>query len=188
MQKQSRYLPIIYSGAIIIAMTAILLLMGREPICTCGYIKLWHGVVISSENSQHILDWYTFTHIAHGLIFYAILSFIAPKWSFTKKLLLAIAVEGAWEILENTDMVINRYRAATISLDYYGDSIINSIGDVLAMVLGFWFAAKQRVWLSILVLICMELMLAYIIRDNLSINIIMLIYPIEAIKLWQSGL
>ena len=173
--------------ALLIAMSAILFIMGREPICTCGYIKLWHGIVISSENSQHIFDWYTFTHIAHGLILYAIISFVRPKLSIGKKILIALAFESAWEILENTDMVINRYRAATISLDYYGDSMVNSLGDAAAMLAGFWFAAKQYIWLSILLFIIIEAALGIIIRDNLTLNIIMLINPLDAIKIWQSG-
>lgn len=168
-----------------------LFVMGRLIICDCGYIKLWHGVVISSENSQHLFDWYTFTHVVHGLIFYLLLSVIEKvskrKISFLAKLFSVVLLESAWEILENTDYIINRYRAATISLDYFGDSIINSLGDIFAMVVGFYVAYKKPIWISILLGLILELGLLFIIRDNLTINIIMLIYPIEAIKLWQSG-
>jgi hypothetical protein len=176
---------------IVMLMALVLLTMGREPICTCGYIKLWHGVVVSSENSQHLFDWYTFTHIIHGLGFYLLVFLISKLFGrrlpFGGALLIAVFLEGAWEILENTDMVINHYRAATISLDYYGDSVINSLGDVMAMIAGFWFAARRAVWQSILLFVGIELALAWAIRDNLTLNIIMLAHPIEAIKHWQAG-
>lgn len=171
---------------------AILYFMGREVICTCGYIKFWHGVVVSSENSQHLFDWYTFTHVIHGLGFFLLL-YVVEKISgkripLTTKFLVALSLESTWEILENTDFVINRYRAATISLDYFGDSIINSLGDIIAMLAGFWIAAKKSVWLSIGLFIVIELALLWIIRDNLTINLIMLIYPIEALKQWQGAI
>ncbi len=181
----SKLKPYLFGTAIIVITACVLYIMGREPICECGYIKLWHGIVASSENSQHLFDWYTFTHIIHGLLLYAFLSIFAPKLSFSKKILIAIAFECAWEILENSDMVINRYRAATVSLDYYGDSIINSLGDVMAMMAGFFFAAKQKLWLSIMLCLLIELVLALIIHDNLTLNIIMLLHPFDAIKLWQ---
>ncbi len=177
------------SVGIVAIMTLVLFAMGRVPWCDCGYIKLWHGIVVSSENSQHLFDWYTFTHIIHGLGFYLLLWLIDRKkrLSFTAKLLIAAGLEASWEVLENTDTIINRYRAATISLDYYGDSIINSVGDVLAMIVGFYFAYRARIWLSIVLFLAIELGLAYAIRDNLTINIIMLIHPVEAIRIWQTG-
>ncbi len=177
-------------GVLIVAvMAAVELSLGRVPWCTCGYIKLWHGIVVSSENSQHLFDWYTFTHIIHGLGFYLLLWLVDRKkrFSVATKLLIAIGLESAWEIMENTNSIINRYRAATISLDYYGDSVINSLGDVVAMIAGFYFAYRTWIWLSVLLFIAIEFILAYIIRDNLTLNIIMLIHPFEAIKLWQAG-
>ncbi len=174
-------------GALVLLTVTVLLVMGREPICKCGEVKLWHGLVNSSENSQHIADWYSFSHIIHGFMFYGMTWLFGRNWSLALRLAVAMLVEGAWEIFENTDMIINRYREATIALDYFGDSVLNSFSDLMAMIGGFIFAHKAPFAVTLIAAITMELIVGYLIRDNLTLNIIMLLWPVEAIKTWQTG-
>jgi hypothetical protein len=185
-------------GALMAAAGLVLLFMGRIPICQCGYVSLWHGQVNSAGNSQHLSDWYTFSHVIHGFGFYGLLwlagrRLAPPKpsgergWPIGIRLALAVVLESGWEILENTDMVINRYREATIALDYYGDSVLNSLSDIGAMVLGFVLAARLPVWTIVVATVVMELAVGYLIRDNLTLNILMLLYPIDAVRQWQMG-
>lgn len=179
-------------AAALVALTALsLFVMGRTPICTCGTVKLWHGIVMSSENSQHLTDWYTFSHIIHGFLFYAAgwlwLRLTQQEVAAGRLFLLALAVECGWEILENTDFIINRYREATISLDYYGDSIINSVFDILAMAAGYFLAGRWPVWVTIACALAMEAFTGVMIRDNLALNVLMLVWPVDTILRWQNG-
>ena len=172
---------------IVVATGIVLLAMGRVPICTCGSIKLWHGDVNSSENSQHITDWYTYSHILHGFLFYAFFWWLTPRWSMAQRFAAAIAVEAGWEIVENSPFIIDRYRAATISLNYYGDSVLNSMSDIGALALGFGLAGMLPVAATVALGLAFEAGTAYMIRDNLTLNVLMLVHPLDAVKVWQSS-
>ena len=173
--------------AIVVLMAVALWALGRVPICACGDIKIWHGVVRSSENSQHIADWYTPSHVVHGFLFYFVLHLLMPGAPFATKLLIALGGEAAWEVLENTPLIINRYRTATMAFDYYGDSILNSVCDTFAMTLGFFLAARLPVLATVAIAAAFELITGFIIRDNLTLNIVMLLYPLDWIKAWQEA-
>ena len=161
--------------------------MGQVTICKCGYVELWHGDPNSSGNSQHIFDWYTLSHVIHGFLFFMILSWVAKPLPLGVRFLAATVVEAGWEIFENTDYVINRYREATISLDYYGDSVINSVSDIAVMMVGFVLAWRLPIWASVAVVIAFELIALYMIRDNLALNILMLLWPVDAVREWQAA-
>ncbi|MBO9518289.1 MAG: DUF2585 domain-containing protein [Porphyrobacter sp.] len=179
--------------ALFLLAVAILFAMGRPLICTCGEIKLWHGVVESNGNSQHITDWYSPSHFTHGLImyFFAWLLWIKlglfggkpARWALP----IAVLVEAAWEISENTPMVIDRYRSVTVSFGYSGDSIINSAADIGWMIIGFMVASRLPTWASVALALFLELLTLWVIRDNLTLNVIMLFWPVEAIRQWQAA-
>lgn len=179
---------ILLSIALFLALQAgILWLFGQPPICTCGYVKIWEGVVFSIGNSQHISDWYTFSHIIHGFLFYLAATLIFPKSSILQRIVIALGIEVAWEIAENTPWVINKYREQALAVGYTGDSILNSISDTLAMAFGFYLARRLPVWSVIALAITLEVIVAIIIRDNLTLNILNFIYQFEFIHRWQSG-
>ncbi len=171
----------------------LLFAMDRPPICECGTVKLWHGSVQSSENSQHIADWYTFSHVIHGLAFYFFAYLLWIRWKVFGgqprrwALPIAVAFEGFWELLENSPMIIQRYREVTISWGYSGDSIINSMADICWMTLGFVLAGRLPVWMSVVVAVIFELFTLAMIRDNLTLNILMLLWPVDAIVQWQAA-
>jgi len=143
--------------------------------------------VSSAENSQQLTDWYTFSHIIHGIGFYALLWLVARRLPIGMRFVLSALLEATWEVFENTPFIIERYRAVTISLDYYGDSIVNSVSDITAMMVGFWIARRWPVWASVALVVILEVTVGAIIRDNLTLNVLMLIHPFDAIKRWQLG-
>jgi len=167
------------------AAVAILIAMDRPPICTCGTIALWGP--IGPTQSQMLADWYSPSHIVHGLLFYAILWLVARRTPVERRFLFALIVESAWEIVENTPMVIDRYRTATAALGYTGDSVVNSMSDIAMMALGFLTARKLPLWAAIALLIALELIPLVVIRDDLALNVWMLVAPNDAIRAWQAG-
>ncbi|MEX0752065.1 MAG: DUF2585 family protein [Xanthobacteraceae bacterium] len=175
-------------GAGFIALQALALLaMGHPLICTCGTIKLWHGGISSPENSQHLTDWYTYSHVIHGFGFYLLLWFIAPRMPLGLRFAIAIGLEAGWEIVENAPLIMDRYRQSALAQGYFGDSVVNSVVDTLAAALGLVLARILPVWIIVALVIGLELFAVYTIRDNLTLNIIQLIRPSESISQWQMG-
>jgi hypothetical protein len=175
------------AALMIAAQAAVLFSFGQPPICTCGYVKLWEGVVLSSGNSQHLTDWYTFSHIIHGMLFYALTWALFPRLPVGYRLVMALGIEIAWEITENTPWIIGRYREQALAQGYSGDSIINSVMDSLAMAFGFLLAGRLPVWGTVALALAMEVSVAYFIRDNLALNILNLLYPLDFVHRWQAG-
>ncbi|WP_263854078.1 DUF2585 family protein [Sphingomonas parva] len=173
--------------AMVAATAAILLWMGRPPICTCGTVKMWVGAVQGPDNSQHLADWYTFSHIIHGFLFYAL------GWAFLRRnppgdrLLAAVSIEAGWELLENSQWIIDRYRQATMALGYNGDSVLNSVADIGWMTLGWAVARRLPVWATIVLALAFELLALLMVRDNLTLNVLMLVAPVDAVRVWQAG-
>lgn len=178
-----------FAIAVLIALVvaAILFLMKRPPICTCGRVELWHGA-LDSGNSQHIADWYSLSHIVHGFLFFGGTLWMMRRRVLGMRLAVAVGIEAAWEILENSPVIIDRYRTETIALGYSGDTIVNSMSDIGMMTIGFLFAARVSWRVTVTVAIAMELLALAVIRDNLTLNILMLTWPIEAVREWQAAL
>lgn len=170
---------------LLVLMCAVLFAMGRPFLCYNGSLKLWYGKVFSSQISQHLTDWYTFSHISHGLLLYLLLCWLLPDFPFGARLLLAIFIEAGWEVFENTEFMIKYYRQNTMAIAFYGDTILNSLCDVLAMILGFWTARKLPVYATLLLFLALEIGLIYFIRDSFLLNVLMFIYPFEFLKQWQ---
>jgi len=170
---------------ILAAAAAVLIAMGRPPICTCGTVGLWGPV--GPTQSQMLADWYSASHIVHGLLFYAGLWLVARRWPVERRFLAALLIEAAWEVVENTPMVIDRYREATAALGYMGDSMLNSLSDIAMMSAGFLAARRLPVWASVVLLLALELVPLIVIRDNLALNVLMLLAPSDAIRTWQAG-
>lgn len=173
---------------LLLAQIVILHFMGRIPICECGYIKLFEPGANTPGNSQHLADWYTPSHIIHGFLFYGLGWLLFRRQPLFARLSLAVLIEAAWELAENSPMVIDRYRTATMALGYTGDSILNSGMDTVFMALGFFFAARMPAWVTVTLAITFEILTLFVIRDNLTLNVLMLVWPVDAIKVWQGGL
>jgi hypothetical protein len=178
---------LVFALAILAAAAALLLAMGRHPICTCGSVSLWVGQRDSAQTSQMLADWYSLSHIVHGLIFYALLRLTAPRLAVEWRFLIALFIEAAWEVAENTPMVIDRYRETTAALGYTGDSVINSLSDIVMMGVGFLLARKLPLWAAVAALVMLEVVPLFVIRDNLTLNLIALIAPNPSIQAWQAG-
>jgi hypothetical protein len=181
----------LHPALIVVAVIAVAALIewhaGRPPICRCGVVRFWAGAVHGPENSQQIADWYSLSHILHGLLFYGTLWLIARRLTVGGRLVIATTIEAGWELLENSPIVIDRYRAATMAWGYSGDSILNSMSDIGWMIVGFLIARAIPPRGSLVLGIMLELVALAAIRDNLTLNILMLIHPVDAIRLWQGG-
>lgn len=186
-----RSIPKLPMKSLPLAITALmvfgLFLLGRGWWCSCESWILWSFEVQSRHNSQHIIDWYTFSHITHGFIFYAVLQALFPRLALLTRFSAAVAIEAIWELLENSPFIIERYRTVTMALDYYGDSIANSCADVGFCSLGFLFAARVPWRVTLSVAITFEVFTLFMIRDNLTLNVLMLLWPLEFIRVWQSA-
>ncbi len=182
----TRRLVIILALLVFATAALILLAMGRQPLCTCGSVDLWVGARNSARTSQMLFDWYSLSHIVHGLLFYALLWLVVRRWPIEWRFLIALAIEASWEVIENTPMVIDRYRATTAAVGYTGDSVINSLSDIAMMAFGFLLARRLPVAAAIAVLIALEAVPLFAIRDNLALNVLALVAPDPAIEEWQS--
>ncbi|MBA3668073.1 MAG: DUF2585 domain-containing protein [Sphingomonas sp.] len=185
LSRISRPRPFVILAAGLLLSAAILVAMDRPPICTCGIVTLWGRA--GPTQSQMLADWYSLSHIVHGFLFFAILRFALPRWPVERRFAAALLIEAAWEIVENTPIIIDRYREATIALGYSGDSILNSVSDIAMMAVGFFAARRLPIWASIALVALLELVPLIVIRDNLTLNVWMLVAPNDVIRDWQAG-
>lgn len=170
----------------ILLVTGVLLsAMGHSLVCGCGTLRLWDGQITTAENSQHLTDWYSFSHLLSGLILYAFLRLVAPRWTLNKRLVVAAMIAAGWELGENTPFLIERYRDVTVSVNYYGDSIVNALTDVVAALAGFGLAAVLPVWGSVALFLGTEALTAWAARDGLVLSVVMVTAPLEALRNWQ---
>jgi len=183
MSRARPYLPTL---AVALIAIAVLFAMGRPPICTCGRVTLWVSSSTSPETSQMLADWYSASHIVHGFLFYGGLWLVARIWPVERRLALALFIEAAWEIAENSSWIIDRYRSATAAVGYSGDSILNSASDMAMMVVGFLLARRLPLWGAVIAVLVLELVPLFVIRDNLTLNVLMLLHPSESIRAWQA--
>jgi hypothetical protein len=179
--------PYLVAALITLAGLVWLYLAGRNLICPCGTVKLWDGWPAPGESSQHLFDWYSLSHVIHGILFYGLLWLVARRLSFGWRLALATALEVVWEVVENSATVIEHYRSNTVSVDYNGDSIVNVLADIVAMWLGFWLARVFPVWLSVVTILVLEIVALMAVRDGLALNILSFVWPMDAIIEWQAG-
>lgn len=186
MTRQAR-IAVAYAAGLVLVTGAILTSYGRHFWCSVGDLWPWSWETASAHNSQHLLDPYSFTHFEHGVVFYALLFLAARRLPLLTRFLIAITIAGAWELLENSSFIIDRYREQTLDVGYYGDSVLNSIADMGWCALGFWFTSRVRWWWAVAVMVLFEGALALTIRDNLALNVLMLIHPFDGILAWQSA-
>ena len=184
----TRRLPYLLTAFVTLTAAAILLGMGRTPICPCGYVLPWYWALGTPQDNMHLIDWYTPSHVIHGVLFFGLLWLLARRLGLGWRLLIATLVEAAWEVTENTNAVIDRYRAVTVSSDYNGDSVVNSLSDIAAMWLGFWLARRLPVWATVAICLGFEVFTTLMIRDGLALNVLMLVWPSQAVLDWQAGI
>jgi hypothetical protein len=178
----------VIASVVLLSLTALIEgWLGRSPLGPDAKFGWWDGDIWSSENSQRVADAYSFSHIAHGILFFGLLWLVARRLPVSYRFLIAVLLEAGWEVLENSPLIINRYREATIALGYVGDSVLNSCSDIAMMALGFWFASRTKTWVSVAAVLAMEVFCLLWVRDNLTLNVIMLIHPIDALKVWQAA-
>jgi hypothetical protein len=178
-------LRIVAIGLVLLLVVVSLRVEGRMFLCDCGHFAVWTSDTCSSQTSQQLFDPYSFTHVLHGFLFFWLIALLFRRVTPTWQVWLALLLEGAWEVFENTQFVIDKYRTETAALGYQGDTIVNSLGDLVCALAGFLLARKLGLRRSLVVFVLLEIVLALSIHDSLLLQILMLVRPVEAIKLWQ---